>query len=143
MVKQAYRQNLLQKNLAAEVRTIQGNAKKKDTLTLEEIKKLSRTRTESDAVKRAFLFSCMTGLRWADVSIIKWSNINISAKYLTVEQSKTEREVRINLNDSAIKLLNKPGEPDQKVFDLPTANGANKTLKAWIKRAGIEKNHVA
>ena len=25
------------------------------------------------------------------------------------------------------------------VFDLPTANGANKTLKAWVKRAGITK----
>lgn len=25
------------------------------------------------------------------------------------------------------------------MFELPTANGANKTLKAWVKRAKIEK----
>ncbi len=26
------------------------------------------------------------------------------------------------------------------VFDLPTVNGANKTIKAWVKRAGITKD---
>lgn len=66
MVKQAYRQKLLQANPATDVRTIQGNAKKKDTLTLAEIGLLAVTPTESSEVKRAFLFSCVTGLRWID-----------------------------------------------------------------------------
>jgi integrase/recombinase XerD len=139
MVKQAYRQKLLLNNPATEVKTVQGNAKKKDTLTLEEIQLLSTTSTESSEVKRAFLFSCVTGLRWIDVTSLKWSNINIKGRYMTVQQSKTEKEVTINLNDTAIKLLNKAGKPDSMVFTLPTANGANKSLKAWVKRAGIEK----
>jgi integrase len=47
--------------------------------------------------------------------------------------------ISIPLNDTAIKLLGEAGKPKDKVFDLPTANGANKTLKAWVKRAGLDK----
>jgi integrase/recombinase XerD len=139
MVKQAYRQKLLQHNPATEVKTIQGNSKRKDTLTMQEIQQLSTTSTESIEVKRAFLFSCLTGLRWIDITGLKWSNINIKNRYLTMQQSKTDKGVTINLNDTAIKLLGKPGKADAFVFELPTANGANKSLKAWVKRAGIEK----
>lgn len=139
MVKHAYKQNLLQKNPAADVKTLQANAKKKDTLTMDEIRKLSQTQTENNSVKRAFLFSCMTGLRWIDVFDLKWSSINRAEKYITIRQGKTLRDVRINLNEAAFKLLGSHAKADQLVFDLPTANGANKTLKAWVKRAGIEK----
>jgi site-specific recombinase XerD len=38
-----------------------------------------------------------------------------------------------------MKLLSAAGMPLENVFILPTANGANKTLKAWIKRAEINK----
>jgi site-specific recombinase XerD len=139
MVKQAYRQKLLQVNPAAEVRTIQGSAKKKDTLTLEEIGLLAATSTESSEVKLAFLFSCVTGLRWVDVLNLQWENINLSGKYMNIQQSKTERAVNINLNSTALKLLDKCDKAKEYVFDLPTANGANKSLKAWVRRAGIEK----
>jgi integrase/recombinase XerD len=139
MVKQAYRQKLLQHNPATEVKTVQGNSKRKDTLTLEEIRQLSTTSTESSEVKRAFLFSCVTGLRWIDITTLKWSEINSKNKYMTLQQSKTEKQVTINLNDTALKLLGKSQKPNVFVFDLPTANGANKSLKAWVKRAGIEK----
>lgn len=139
MIKQAYRQKLLLTNPATEVKTIQGNAKKKDALTLAEIQLLANTPTESSEVKTAFLFCCLTGLRWIDVSGLKWKNINAKDKYMTVQQSKTEKEVLINLNESAMKLLGKSREVGSNVFNLPTANGANKTLKAWVKRAGIQK----
>ena len=36
-------------------------------------------------------------------------------------------------------LLNEVEAPTKTVFELPTANGANKTLKAWVKRASINK----
>ena len=45
----------------------------------------------------------------------------------------------VPLNDTALELIGEPGKKYDHVFDLPTANGANKTLKAWVKKAGIEK----
>ncbi len=54
-------------------------------------------------------------------------------------QSKTSKPVHITLNEDAIKLLGQPGKGDSYIFNLPSANGPNKSLKAWVKRAGIKK----
>jgi integrase/recombinase XerD len=139
MVKQAYRQKLIANNPASDVRTVQGNSKKKDTLTLEEIQALAATSTQGTEIKRAFLYSCLTGLRWVDVKALKWAHINVSNRYMNIQQSKTDRTVQINLNDSAMKLLGEEGRPNEHVFNLPSPDGANKTIKAWVKRAGINK----
>lgn len=140
MTKQAYRKKLMKDNVLDFVeRKVKGKAKKKDTLTLDELKTLAATPTESREVRKAFLFSCVTGLRWIDVKGLKWQSINVVSHKMNVTQSKTGEVVDINLNDTAIKLLGNPGESTKPVFDLPTANGANKTVKAWVKRAKISK----
>jgi integrase/recombinase XerD len=138
MVKQAYRQRLLKENVLDFVkRKVKGKAKKKDILTLDELKRLGATPTESNEVRRAFLFSCVTGLRWCDIKVLQWGNID--GNNLSIIQSKTGAEVKIPLNETALNLLDKPKKKNEFVFDLPTANGANKTLKAWVKRAKIDK----
>lgn len=138
MIKQSYRQGLMRENPLEKVeKKVHGHAKKKDILTLEEIKILASTHTESTEVRRAFLFSCMSGLRWIDVKALHWSNIR--GNQLELTQSKTGEEIAVPLNDTALQLLGEHGQPDESVFDLPTANGANKTLKAWVRRAGIDK----
>lgn len=139
MMKQAKKDKLIIDNPASEVKTVGGAAKKKDTLTVEEIQKLANTPTEGTEVKRAFLFSCVTGLRWIDVYNLHWASINLQAGYMSIRQSKTEKDNRINLNDTARKLLGTAGQDEEKVFNLPTANGCNKTVKLWVKRAGIKK----
>jgi integrase/recombinase XerD len=140
MVKQAYRKNLLKVNPVDNVeRKLKGKAAKKDILTLPEIKKLAATPTESGEVRRAFLFSCVTGLRWIDVKNLKWDSIRMESKEMNVSQSKTDENVATPLNSTAIQLLQEAGEKDSHVFDLPSANGANKTVKAWVKRAEINK----
>ena len=140
MIKQAYRKRLMKDNVLDFVeRKVSGKAKKKDILTLDELKILAATPTESSEVKKAFLFSCVTGLRWIDVKALRWQDIDLSNKQMNVTQSKTGEVVNIPLNDTAIKLLEQPKATTLTVFDLPTANGANKTLKAWVKRAKITK----
>jgi len=141
MIKQAYRKRLLKDNVLDFVeRKVKGKAKRKDTLTIDEIKILSATPTESGEVRRAFLFSCMTGLRWIDIKNLKWGNIRMESKEMNINQSKTNEEVFTPLNITALKLLGEPGNKNDYVFILPTANGANKTVKAWVKRAKIIKN---
>jgi integrase/recombinase XerD len=140
MIKQAYRKKLLKDNVLDFVeRKVKGKAKRKDTLTLDELKILAATSTESSEVRRAFLFCCVSGLRWIDVKPLRWQNINIAGRQMIISQSKTGEPVATPLNNTAITLLGNAGAPQNNVFDLPTANGANKTLKAWVKRAGISK----
>ena len=139
MLKAAYKEKLINRNPADDVekKKLPG-ARRKDVLTLEEIQKLAKTPTESEFdVKNAFLFCTVTGLRWADVSILTWGDIN--GREMTVHQVKTGIDVFVNLNDTALKLLGRRGKPSVRVFNLGTADGSNKTLKAWVKRAGISK----
>jgi integrase/recombinase XerD len=139
MIKTAYRQGLIIKNPAADVVNINNGAKKKDILTLDEIRLLAQTPIQTDEIRRAFLFSCVTGLRWVDVKNLKWQVIDLQNRRMDFEQSKTEKDNTVTLNDTAIQLLGMPGNKTANVFDLPTANGANKTIKAWVRRAGIDK----
>lgn len=142
MMKQAKRDKLILTNPAEEVKTKGGKAKKRDILTLEEIQTLAKTHTDSEEVKRAALFSCVTGFAWIDVKMLQWGHVNLQAGYMVKMREKNDGEVdapHINLNATAKQLLGKPGKPTDFVFDLPTANGCNKTVKLWVKRAGIEK----
>lgn len=142
MMKQAKRDKIISDNPAAEVKTKGGKAKKREILTLEEIQILAKTHTDGAEVKRAALFSCVTGFAWIDVKMLRWEHINLQAGYMVKMREKNDGEVdavHINLNGTAKQLLGNPGKPTDFVFDLPTANGCNKTVKLWVKRAGIEK----
>lgn len=142
MMKQAKRDKLILINPAEEVKTKGGKAKKRDVLTLEEIQVLANTPTDATEVKRAALFSCVTAYAWIDVKMLKWEHINMQAGYVVKGREKNDGEVEevyTNLNDTAKKLLGEPGKPGDYVFDLPTANGCNKSVKLWVKRAGIKK----
>ena len=143
MLKNAFRKKFMKINILDEVeRKVKGSAKKKDTLTLEEIRVLASTQTESSEVKRAALFSTVTGLAWIDIKQLTWDKIKMESRQLEIVRAKLKDENKtfaIPLNDTAIKLLGEPGNPSKHVFYLPTANGANKTLKAWVTRAGITK----
>lgn len=138
MIRHAYRKRLMKDNLLDFVETkAKGKAQKKDVLTIDEIKLLASTQTESKEVRRAALFCCMSGLRWIDIHGLTWDKIR--GNQLDLRQSKTGEDLTIPLNDAAVQLLGKHGKAGDLVFDLPTHNGANKTLKAWVKRAGINK----
>lgn len=140
MVKHAYRRKIILTNVLDTVeRTAKGKAKKRDILTLEELSVLASTPTQNKEVRKAFLFTCCTGLRWCDVKSLKWENIRIEGKRLNIRQSKTEEELSIHLNETALTILGRQENPTSFVFKLPSANGCNKTLKSWVKRAGIPK----
>ena len=110
----------------------------KAILMPDEVVKLSQTECGNPEIKRAFLFSLMTGLRYDDVSKLQFKHIQNNQVWRL--QGKTDKRVYIDLNESAIKLIGKHGKEDDKVFDLPSLTGCLKTLKTWTKKAGITKN---
>ena len=110
---------------------------KKDTLTMEEIKLLAATPITNNELRRAFLFSCLTGVRFVDVNAI--THKAIKGKRLEFKQSKTSIDVSINLNEDALSLLG-TGSAEQKIFALPSHTACNKGLKHWAAKAGINKH---
>lgn len=114
-------------------------AESREVLDMEEIRLLDQTSCNSDVVRRAAIFSCMTGFAWTDVKHLTWEMIKTDKWTVRKPRQKTNSKVFINLNPTAKKMIGEPGNPKDFVFNLPSANGCNKTLKAWVKRAGIKK----
>ncbi len=109
---------------------------KKEVLTMSEIKLLARTECGNDEVKRAFLFTCNSGLRYCDVKELTYENIKDGKIEFT--QSKTGGKVSIPISATLKSLLGNHKNLHH-VFDLPSHNAANKVLETWVKKAGIKK----
>src|SRR5690606_13344475 len=45
---------------------------KNSCLSVDELQRLARTPCRAPTLKNAFLFSCLTGLQWKEVSLLKW-----------------------------------------------------------------------
>lgn len=119
----------------------------KEHLEVDEYLALLNTPWTNEEVSQAFIFSCYTGLRWVDVKLLNWNDIKGNTLVTRIIQKKTGRPVTLTLHPIAKSILQKrqcllPTDFNGKklVFDLPTANGANKVLGEWVKRAGIEKS---
>lgn len=141
ILNRAVDEGLILKSPAHNVRTKNTEAKQKAVLTNEEIIMLSKTDCQNMNIKRAFLYCCTTGLRFCDVNVLRYSDIDFSSKRMILDQQqKTGKTVIVDLNTTALKLIGEPQRADNKVFELPTSTACNKTLKAWVKRAGINKH---
>jgi len=138
VMKQALRDKIISVNHAAELTARRNEGVKKDILNFDEIQLLAATPANNEQVKRAFLFSCLTGLRYCDIVPLKWESIN--GQVLKIKQQKTSKDVTIVLNDSALNLLGKPKKGAAAVFKLPSHTSCLNGLRSWCKAAGIQKH---
>lgn len=123
----------------------QRHTKKREYLTLEEVKKLADTPCDDWRVKHAFLFCCFTGLRYIDVSRLKWKHIvKVSETEYQIEvvQQKTKEPVYIPLSENARKWLPEQGINGREnyVFQFRDRSIIYDYLDKWAKAAGIEKH---
>ena len=118
----------------------------KENLEVDDYMILLNTPWTNEEVSEAFIFCCYTGLRWVDVKALNWEDMKGNTLITRIIQKKTGRPVTLTLHPIAKSILEKrmQGIPEgtlakKKVFHLPSANGANKVLGEWVKRAGITK----
>lgn len=127
---------------AVDRKVIQGEKKKREYLTIDEVKRLMDTPCLRENVKKAFLFSCFCGLRISDVRSLLWKNvINDGDKvHLELRQKKTEALLYLPLNKQARRFLPEvSGDAEECVFTLPTGSTILRILNKWAKDAGIDK----
>lgn len=110
----------------------------KDILSKQEYLNLINTPCSNKEIRKAFIFSLYTGLRWADIHLLQWSSIKDDTKTFSIMQKKTGVPLERPLHEFARKMIGERKEGF--VFKLPTQDGANKVLKAWAKRAGMQKH---
>lgn len=111
-------------------------------LTLEEVQRLARTECSYPAVKTAFLFSCLTGLRRSDIARLTWGDVQRQGDFIRLifKQKKTGGQEYLDISSQAAELMGERGEPNEKVFmDFLTPGATNNAVQMWVMKAGINK----
>jgi integrase len=143
--RQAVKDKIIPRNPAEFVSPIKSQDIQRNYLSIDEIKVLAKTdyNFSFPDIKRAFLFSCFTGLRFSDIKQLKWKDIK--GDHIEKKQQKTQDFVYIPLSRTAKELIalsqsNVIPLPDTNVFTLPVRCFTNHNLKKWFKVAKIDKN---
>jgi integrase len=143
-LKQAYKDGILQTNLNAKVKPIPSAETHREYLTLEEVNQLIKTPCNNTLLKRAALFSTLTGLRFSDIKKLEWHELRHTegqGYFIKFKQQKTKGAEELPISDQAYQLLGEPSEPNDKIFEgLKYSAYSNKHLHQWIGAAGITKN---
>lgn len=112
----AVRDRLLSSSPAEFVRNIAMPESRKQPLSVSDLRRLAEIEIKGELgeeVRRAFLFSCFTGLRVSDLKSLRWCMVrehDDGSLWIHKSQKKTGQAVYIPLNGSAIFLMRKSGD---------------------------------
>ena len=107
----------------------------------------SSVSSDNPTIKLAFIFCCYTGLDFADMFALEWK-LHIRKSGMIKPRQKTDIGRITPLHDTALAILEAMDRETKFVFqNLPNSasreksnNACNKTLKALVERAGIDKH---
>ena len=135
----------------------------REFLTMEDLELLAKAKTSIPLeVKHGFLLSCFTGLRWSDLSRLKWNcfikiktekGSRLALDYKMVKTSSREilplSDMAEKILDERKKVLKKAKYSGELVFPLlgdedqgenTRVTRTNKALKKWASEAKLSKN---
>lgn len=142
-LKSAYKYGYMPKDLNADLKSIKELETRREFLTLEELRNLVDAPCNNPILKRAALFSALTGLRHSDIRKMKWSEIRETDGKYTLQYTiqKTNKYQELPISEQAIQLCGERKEPDSLVFDgLQYSAYENKALAQWLGVAGISRD---
>jgi integrase len=142
-LKLAYKERLINENVSEFIKGFKQDETNREYLTFEEIQKLVETKCMYPVLKKAFLFSCLTGIRWSDIQRLNWVNLRHSEKRgyeLSFRQQKTGGKEYLPISEQAVELLGERKEDYDRLFvGLKYSAYINVGLYKWIADADIKK----
>ena len=140
---EAYKDGLFDERILLRVKRPKREQEKKCFLTENEIKKLMRhgIPDKYDNIQSMFLFACLTGLRFGDIQTLRWKDVKVNGKHLSLEfhQNKTNTKESLPLCAMAEELLRGRKREGEHVFGRESNQQTNKVIKKWCKFAKIRK----
>ncbi|UNY97766.1 site-specific integrase [Zhouia spongiae] len=145
----AFEEGYLKENLIKKVKGFAMGESTREYLTSDELQTLSKTPCSIPLLKRAFLFSSLTGIRWSDVNKLKWSEVRDegnddsgnSTFRIVFQQKKTDGVEYLYISKQARTILGKRKQPNERVFKgLRYSAHMNLQLLRWCMDAGITKH---
>lgn len=142
-LKQAFIDGYFTTDISAKIKSIPAQETRREYLTIDELNTLVATPCENDVLKRAALFSALTGLRHSDIQKLKWNEINMDngQPRINFTQKKTKSVEYMPISQQALEICGEPKSPNDLVFEnLTNPAWINRPLKTWVAKAGINKN---
>lgn len=142
-IAEAYKSGLIKRNFNDFLDSIPYNAPRKEFLTQEEVIALSNTPCKYDVLKRAAIFSIMTGLRISDIIDLKWEDIKVApdgGPCIVKEICKIGRDEIIYISEEALSYCGKRYQSGP-VFNNLKKSWTFRPLQQWVRQAGI-KRHI-
>ncbi|PMS55912.1 integrase [Vibrio parahaemolyticus] len=147
-INEAHREGIIRDNPLSQVTSIKAKTTKRVYLTLDEVNALAHTECRYPVLKRAFLFSCATGMRWCDIHRLTWSEVETfnNHKRIIFDQAKlSQGDAKslqyLDIPKSAESLLGSPKASHERVFKgLKYSSYINVELLRWALAAGISKH---
>jgi integrase len=143
-LKQAYKDGYLPSDLNGKIQPVKQAETQRNFLTIEELNSLVKTECNNPLLKRAALFSALTGLRFSDIKNLVWGELEYiegNGYFIQFKQQKTKGVEMMPISEQAYSLLGERKETTDKVFEGLTYSAyENKHLYQWIGAAGITKD---
>lgn len=142
-LKQAFEDGYTRRNFATAVKGFAEGETSREYLTQEELQAMVKAKCKHPILKSAFLFSCLTGLRWSDINKLTWSEVREEEgeTRLVFQQKKTAGQEYQFISPQARNLLGKRRQESDRVFQgLKYGAHFNAEILRWCMRAGITKH---
>ena len=142
-LRKAYEDGYLSKNVLRNIKGFEQSESTREYLTFEEIQSIANTECKYEVLKKAFLFSCLTGLRWSDVNKLTWGEVHDEETGVKIifRQLKTKAIEYLYISKQAREFLGDRKSDNSRVFvGLTYSFRNNVELLRWVMRAGITKH---
>ncbi|MCD2449728.1 site-specific integrase [Methylicorpusculum oleiharenae] len=142
VINTAATKGILHRNPLTEIPGIKAETSERVYLSIEEVRALAVTDCRYEVLKRGFLFSCVTGLRWSDIQKLDWEQVSIlnGGHRITFSQQKTKTLQYLDITPQAFKLMGEQQKAGRVFEGLRYSNWMNVALLQWCMAAGISKH---
>lgn len=143
MFREAVNDGLLLRNPMASIELPKKEETHREFLTIEEVRVMAAAECSDNEVKRAFLFGCLTGLRYSDIKALTWGDVRQQGQFtrLVYKQQKTQKQEYLDISPQAVQYMGERGADNAMVFKLDMwVRNVCEALREWRKNAGITKH---
>jgi len=142
VLRHAADEGLVPYDISKRIKIVQKDENERQYLTVEEVQLLARQKL-SYPYKKAFVFSCLTGLRESDIERLKWHDVVEQDGFTRIifRQKKTKSMEYLDISAQACKIMGPRKDGSEMVFPrFKCTSLTNKRLRKWIKSVGIDKH---
>lgn len=142
-LRSAFDEGYLSINYAARIKSFEQSESQREYLTHHELQRLAKASCKYEVLKKAFIFSCLTGLRWSDINALIWSEVREEGEISRVNfrQEKTDGVEYLYISKQAREILGDRKSGQDRVFKgLKYGVSFNNEIVRWCNRAEVNKH---